>query len=141
MIFSKQQLFSDDQAITATAISTNIIDLGVTRTPKYAAAALSGDVGKAMVPILVQCTTAFNNLTSLTITIVTGASSTAPATVIFSQVVLRAALVPGFTITVDQLPKGVVGRYLAVNYTVTGTAPSTGNFTAGLTMGNHTNDI
>ena len=29
MILSQQQIFSDDQAITATAISENVIDLGL----------------------------------------------------------------------------------------------------------------
>ena len=33
MILSAQQLFSDDQAITASADSTNVIDLGVPGTP------------------------------------------------------------------------------------------------------------
>ena len=42
MIFSAQQIFSDDQAITGDAISTNVIDTGVRGTPYDAAAALNG---------------------------------------------------------------------------------------------------
>ena len=66
MIFSAQQLFSDDQAITASADSTNVIDLGVAGTPYGAAAALNRDIGDgAGIPILVQITEAFEYLTSL----------------------------------------------------------------------------
>ena len=32
MILSAQQIFSDGQALTATAVSTNLIDLGATGT-------------------------------------------------------------------------------------------------------------
>ena len=64
MILSAQQLFSDDQAITATAVSTNVIDLGVAGTPYGAVAALNQDVGKgAGVPVLIQVTEDFDNLT------------------------------------------------------------------------------
>ena len=55
MILSAQQIFSDDQAVTATAISTNVIDLGAPGTPYDAAAALNQDIGKGCpIPVLVQ---------------------------------------------------------------------------------------
>ena len=140
MIFSKQQLMSDHQAITATVMSTNIIDLGVTRAPVGAKKAVNGDMGKAMVPLLVQVTEDFNNCTSVRVDVVVGATTT-PTTVVFTQTILLADLKAGKTITIDQLPKGITGRYLGVKYTVVGTAPSAGQVMAGLTMGNHTNDI
>jgi len=140
MILSAQQLFSDDQAITATADSTNVIDLGAPGTPVRAAAALSNDKGPgAGIPLLIQVTEDFNNLTSLKITISKGAT-TALGTEIASRTVLLADLVAGYQFPVNVLPKDADLRYLGVEYTVTGTAPTTGKVTAGIVMGVQTND-
>ena len=139
MILSAQQLFSDQQAITATANSTNVIDLGVRGTPYDAAAALHGDIGPGnKIPVLVQVTEDFNNATSITVNIETGAT-TALNTVIASQVIPLADLVAGKQISIDVLPNGITERYLGISYTLIGTAPSTGKFTAGISMGNQTN--
>jgi len=139
MIFSAQALFSDDQAITATADSTNVIDLGAAGTPYGGAAAFTRDVGKgAKVPVLVQVTADFNNLTSLAISISTGAT-TALGTKIVTQTILLADLVAGKQISIDCLPEDITGRYLGIEYVVAGTAPSTGKITAGITMGNQSN--
>ena len=93
MIFSAQQLFSDDQAITASADSTNVIDLGVAGTPFDAAAALNQDIGKgSKIPFLVQVTEAFDNLTSLEIKVSIGAT-TALGTTVISQTILLTSLV------------------------------------------------
>lgn len=139
MILSKQQTFSDDQAITATAVSTNVIDLGEAGTPYGAAAALNFDIGKGvMVPILAQVTEDFDNLTSLNIAIETG-STTALGTVVVSQDVLLADLVAGKQMSIQVLPNDITEQYLGMRYTVTGTAPTAGAITAGITMGNQTN--
>ncbi len=139
MIFSAQQLFSDDQAITASADSTNVIDLGVAGTPYGAVAALNQDVGKgAKVPFLVQVTEVFNNLTSLEVKISTGAT-TALGTTIISQTILLADLVVGKQMSIDVLPNDITERYLGIEYVVVGTAPTTGKVTSGITMGNQTN--
>lgn len=139
MIFSAQQLFSDDQAITASADSTNVIDLGLPGTPFGAAAALNDDIGKgAKVPLLVQVTEDFDNLTSLEIKLSTGAT-TALGTTIASQVILLADLVAGKQLNLDYLPNGIVEQYLGVEYVVVGTAPTAGTITAGITMGVQTN--
>ncbi len=139
MIFSAQLIFSDDQAIIATAISTNVIDLGVAGTPFDAVAALNQDVGKGnKIPILIQVTESFNTLTSLTIAIETGAT-TSLGTVVISKSVLLADLVAGYQFPVDVLPNEIDERYLGVRYTVVGTDPTEGIITAGITMGNQTN--
>lgn len=139
MIFSAQQLFSDDQAITANADSTNVIDLGVAGTPYGGVAPLNRDIGKgAKVPFLVQVTEDFNNLTSLTVNVSTGAT-TALGTTIVSQTILAADLLAGKQISIDVLPNDITERYLGIEYVVTGTAPTTGKVTAGITMGNQTN--
>ena len=139
MIFSINQLFSDDQAITASADSTNVIDLGVPATPYGAAAALNDDVGKgAKIPLLVQVTEAFNNLTTLEVKLSTG-STTGLGTTIASQVIALADLLVGKQINLDFLPNGIVEQYLGLEFVVVGTAPSTGKITGGITMGNQTN--
>lgn len=139
MILSAQQLFSDDQAITATAVSTNVIDLGAPGTAYGAAAAFTQDIGKgAKVPLLVQVTADFDNLTTLAIAIETG-STTALGTVIATQTIALADLIAGKQISLDYLPNDIKERYLGIRYTVTGTAPTTGTVTAGITMGVQTN--
>lgn len=142
MIFSKEQLFSDDQAVTATAISSDVIDLGVRGTPYDAAAALIGDTGKGNpVPIRAQVTEAFNNLTSLQIDVISSTSEdlTGSPIVLYSVTVLLAALVQGYSIPLQFLPIQCTNRYLGMKYTVTGTAPTTGKMHSGITMGNQTN--
>lgn len=139
MILSAQQLFSDAQAITATAISTNVIDLGAPGTPYAAVAPLHQDVGKgAKIPLLAQVVADFNNLTSLDIAIETGAT-TALGTVIATFTILLADLLAGKQIPLDVLPNDIKERYLGLRYTVTGVAPTTGAITAGITMGVQTN--
>lgn len=139
MILSAQQIFSDDQVITASADSTNVIDLGVPGTPFGAVAPLNNDKGKGnKVPILIQVTEAFNTLTSLEIKISTGAT-TALGTTVISKVVPLADLVVGYQFPVEVLPNEIDERYLGIEYVVVGTAPTLGKITAGITMGNQTN--
>jgi hypothetical protein len=139
MILSAQQLFSDDQAITASADSTNVIDLGVAATPYDAAAALNQDVGKgAKIPLLVQVTADFATLTSLTINLSTG-STTSLGTTIASQVIAVADLLAGKQFNLDFLPNGITERYLGIEYVVGGSNATAGNITAGITMGVQTN--
>ena len=139
MIFSAQQIFSDDQAITVSEDSTNVIDLGAAGIPYGAVAALNQDIGKgAKIPVLVQVTEAFNTLTSLTIKISTGAT-TALGTEIASQTIALADLLVGKQINIDVLPLNVKERYLGIEYVVTGTPPTLGKITAGISMGNQTN--
>lgn len=143
MILSAQNLFSDDQAITATAISTNVIDLGAAGTPYDAAAALNRDIGKGTpIPILIQVTEAFATLTSLTITIesdsVAGLSSS-PVVAFSSGAIAAAALVVGKKISINVMPDDITGRYLGIRYTVGGSNATTGKIVAGISMGNQTN--
>ena len=141
MILSQQLLLSDDQAITATALSTNVIDLGLAGTPYDAAAPLNNDKGKgAKVPILIQVTEDFNTLTSLTVTIeVAATAAMTSSTVLSTEVIALADLVAGKQTFTQVLPNGADQRYLAVRYTVTGTNPTLGQVTAGISMGNQTN--
>jgi len=141
MILSAQQILSDDQAITATAISTNVIDLGVPGTPYAAAAALNFDVGKGTpICFLAQVTEAFNTLTTLTFTLETSANSDLSAsTVLATEEVALADLIPGKQMFMQVLPSGITERYLGTRYTVAGTPPTLGRVTVGPTLGNQTN--
>jgi len=141
MIFSINQLFSDDQAVTATAVSTNVIDLGVPGTPHRAVAPLNQDIGKgASVPVLIQVTSDFATLTSLTVTVeVSAAAAMTSPVVLASEVILVADLVAGKQTHLQVLPNGADLRYLAVRYTVGGSNATAGTITAGISMGNQTN--
>lgn len=142
MILSAQQLFSDDQAVTATAISENVIDLGVRGTPYDAAAALNGDIGKgAKIPLLAQVTADFATLTSLTITVETSDNADlTSSTVLYSSGAIAAAdLVEGYQLPIDVIPNGATGRYIGLRYTVGGSNATAGTITAGISMGNQTN--
>jgi hypothetical protein len=140
MILSQQQLFSDDQAITATAVSTNVIDLGVPGTP-FGGNQLNQDIGKGNpIPILVQVTEAFNTLTSLTITLeVSAAAGMTSPRVLATETILLADLKAGKQMFNQVIPNGAGLRYLGVRYTVGGSNPTQGKILAGISMGNQTN--
>lgn len=142
MIFSAQQLFSDDQAITASADSTNVIDLGAPGTPYGAAAALNDDVGKgAKIPLLVQVTTDMTaaGAATLTVNISTGSTTALGTTIASSAVIPVADLVAGKQISIDVLPNDITERYLGIEYVVATGPMTAGNITAGIVMGVQTN--
>ncbi|EIY2246820.1 TPA: Bbp16 family capsid cement protein [Klebsiella pneumoniae] len=129
MLLDQQALFSAAQAITATAASTNVIDTGSNK-----------DVGKyGDIPLLIQVVEGFNNLTSLTVTVQTDDNSAfSSASDVLSMTIPLASLVLGYKSPVITLPMKME-RYIRLNYTVTGTAPTTGKVTAGITGGVQTN--
>ena len=129
MLFDAKLLMSSGQAITATAASTDVIDRGDSK-----------DVGKdGSVPIVVQVTETFNNLTSLAIAIQTDSDSGFGTVKTLATVTVALAdLKAGYQLPIITLPKGCQ-RYLRLNYTVTGTAPTTGKVTAGIVAGVQTN--
>lgn len=129
MLLDQQALFSAAQAITAMAASTNVIDTGSNK-----------DVGKyGDIPLLIQVVEGFNNLTSLTVTVQTDDNSAfSSAADVLSMTIPLASLVLGYKSPVITLPMKME-RYIRLNYTVTGTAPTTGKVTAGITGGVQTN--
>lgn len=143
MIFDKTLQFSDQQAITATAASTNAIDFGAMGRAYGHAADLSRDVAKSVkIPLLIQVTEAFNNLTSLKIDIELDSTETfTPDKTITIGTFLLAELRAGFQVPWTLLPQGISLRYAQLKYTVTGTAPSTGKITAGIVAGVQTNGV
>lgn len=143
MIFDKTLLFSDAQAITADAASTNVVDLRAAGTVYGAAAALTKDIGKGQaIPLLVQVVEAFNTLTSLTITVQCDSveNFASPKNVV-SQTIALADLVAGKTVSLVAVPPGVDERYMRIYYDVTGTDPTAGKITAGIVHGVQTNGV
>lgn len=139
MIFDRSLLMSNAQAITATAASTDVIDLGATNTVFGAATALVRDIGRGYeIPLRVQVVTAFNNLTSLSVSVQVddNSSFSSPKTVQISQAIPLASLIAGYVFEEVALIPGVNERYMRLNYTVVGTAPTLGAITGGITLAN-----
>lgn len=124
MILDEQGLFSNNQAVTGTAVSENVLDLG-SREVSFG----------TPVPIFIQVTETFNNLTSLSIKVQTSADENfGTAADLIEQTILAADLTKGAQSTIKFLPKGNLG-YMRLVYTVTGTNPSKGKILAGIADG------
>lgn len=129
MIFDAQNLFSKAQAVTATAVSTNTLDLG------------RGDYGPSESVSLVVCASGYT-AGSLTVELQTAdacsdtGALTSPVTVA-SFPVSAAALKEGGTIVAARLPHHLK-RYVALAYTAPSgegaVAPAGGSITAGLAL-------
>lgn len=146
MIFDKQNLFSEAQAITASAGSTNVIDLGAMGIPYGSKEAPVRDIGKGPeTPLLVQVVEAFDNLTSLTIGVQTCDDPDFASGVIDHSVSIDIpleSLAAGYQMSPAILPFADIdgmGRYMRLYYTVTGTAPTAGAITAGIVAGIQSN--
>lgn len=134
MIFDKQTLMSDQQAITATAGSMNQIDLTPRGSSLYS---MVRDIGPGRpIPIAVQVTENFNNLTSLQVSLETDEDVAfgSPQVVRQTQAIPLASLVAGYKFLIDWVPRGTNERYMRIKYTVVGTAPTAGKVTAGITL-------
>ena len=122
MLLDAQNLFSENQAITTgTIASTNVVKFG------------KNDV--SYVPIIIQVTSAFSDLTSLAVNIqtATDAAFTSPVTLLSASLPL-ASLTAGAKFPISYLPKGNLG-YIRLTYVVTAaqnTTESTGKITAGV---------
>lgn len=142
MIIDQTNVYSDSQAITATAASTNIIDVGAAGTAFGHAAAVARDIGKATeIPLYLAVTEAFNNLTSLKVSFQTDDSTGfGSAITVGERTYLLAELTLGARLPFPaEIPEGTTGRYTRINYTVAGTAPSTGKIFAGVVAARQSN--
>lgn len=120
MILDKQLEFSDAQAITATAASTNLVDFGHAKDVSF---------GEPL-EMLIKVIEVFDNLTSLKVDVeVDDNASFSSATVIGSSTQLLAALTAGAEFPINFVPTGTE-RYMRLNYTVVGTTPTTGTVNA-----------
>lgn len=132
-IISAQEIYSDQQAITASAASTNVIDFGTPGTWVHATTPIVDDKGTSKICLGIQVTEDFDALTSLDIAFETDNNAAfASATEIFSQNVLLADLVAGKKLPVRHIPFNTLEPYTRVNYTVNGSNPTVGKITAGI---------
>lgn len=147
MIFDKTLQFSDQQAVTATAASTNIIDLRAVGRAYGAAADLKRDLGLNCepIPLLIQVTEAFTaaGAGTLTVTIETDDNEAfaSPTVVWSSGAIGKAALVPGYRFGIIQVPLGVVERFVRLNYTVATGPMTAGKIVAGFVADVRTNPL
>ena len=125
MIIDKALQLSKEQAVTASAASTNYIDMKA--------------AGGAYEPVFVvaQVDVNFATLTSLTIGIQTATDSafTSPTTILSSGAIPVASLLAGKVVFQERLPMDTK-RYVRAYYTVTGS-----NATAGKISLNMTKDV
>ena len=118
------------QAITATAASVDQIDLGPLGQGQTIRDIGVGDD----LYLVVRSVAAFNNLTSLTVALQTDdtAAFSTPATLWTSAAIPLAQLTANRTHAVFSLKgaQGTYERFIRLNYTVAGTAPTTGSIEA-----------
>jgi len=151
MILDLQSMFSGAvgadgtktaQAVTATAVSTNVMDLrAVGGSPALVDNGILGGQGLFLIVI---CSAAFNNLTSLTVTLESDSASglgSSPVVHFSSGAIALAALTANTTLIRIPLPVADYKRYLGLRYTVAGTAPSTGSLLAFLSFDHGKNPI
>lgn len=118
MLIDNELVLSSDQAVTATARSTNVFDAGST-------GAAPGNSTR----LKVHVTEAFNNLTSIDFTFESDDNAAFSSAQVHQKVnVLLAALTLGKVIDLGEVPDGAE-QYWSVKYTVNGTAPTTGKVT------------
>lgn len=126
MITDKLLRVSEDQAVTATAVSTNTIDLGVAR-----------DMGEGMNLYMVfTVTETFATLTSLTIDVITddnaalssGAVNASTGAITLASGGLAAG--QQYAVRINPDIAGVGERYMGAKYTVSGSNATAGKITA-----------
>lgn len=138
MLFDTQSLFSDAQAVTGSAASTNVIDLGAPGTPQHAVAPITQDLGRGRpIPIVVQVVTDFAALTSLQVglQVDTVENFASPTTVVSTAAIALANLKAGYRFSLEWLPTGMDERFARLYYTVGGSNATAGAITAGLVFG------
>lgn len=125
MILDAHNEFSNGQAVTATAISTNVIDTGTDQNP------VKDLGGPEPIWLVLQVDTSFAAADAATLTATlesaeNEALSTNAAVHFTTGALALAALTAGTTLAVVALPTGDYRKYLGLRYTV-----GTGPFTAG----------
>lgn len=122
-LFDFENLFSNEQAVTASAASTNIVDLGA-----------ENQRHGSKRTVIFAVTEDFATLTSLTLSLEHDSAEGmgTKATLIQGPAIAAADLVAGATFELP-IPKGA-NQYIQAYYTVTGTNASAGKVTAGIVL-------
>ena len=127
MIMDSQLLFSDEQAVTAAADSTNVVDLGVAR-----------DIGISDLWLFLLVTETMDDTgddSTLAVTLVTDDNAALSSDSVVMSLVTIPALTAAGTIYFWRIPTEILvayERYLALAYTPGNGNLSAGKFTAGI---------
>lgn len=127
MILDSGNLYSDQQAVTTTASSTNVLKL-----PK--------NLGRGEpTPLFVQVTESFAGGTSLAVAVRTsstlsGSNLNSPTTLLTTAAIPTATLKAGYRFPIGYANKDML-EYSDLNYTVVGTMTA-GKITAGISFNN-----
>lgn len=114
MLLDLETLFSDNQAVTTTAASTNVVR---TATGKFKEISFGNPM-----PLLIQVVTDFAGLTSVKVSVQTATDEafTSPVTLAETGAIPVASLKAGYRFPINFVPKGNLG-YMRLYYTVVGT--------------------
>lgn len=139
MILDTQNLFSDDQNLTASGVSTNLIDLGAGGTPAIGTSALGRQIGIGEpIEILIQLTAAAGGTSPTLIATLqqdtVAAFSSATALAVSNTLAGGSA---GDRLSIHWVPHNVTERFLRLSYTLAGTSPDY-TLTAGVVLGTQT---
>ncbi len=128
MLYDLESLFSNNQVITASAVSENVVCFAKGEFKEVA-------FGTPL-PLRIQVTKTFAGLTSLTVEVQTASDAdfSDVETLATSGAIEADKLVAGYTFPVNFIPRGNKG-YMRLNYTVAGTATD-GTITAGVVAAN-----
>lgn len=136
MLLNSQEVFSDAQAVTATAISTNVIDLNAVAGPNAIQDIGSGEDMFLVVTTLTAATDTGSDAT-LTVTLESDTAvglGAAPVVHFSTGALAFAAFSPaGTNLAIVKLPTAEYKRYLGVRYTVASGPLTAGTFDAYLT--------
>ena len=129
MLYDKECLFSENQAITADAASTNVIKMSKGQLKEVAFG--------TPIPLRIQVTETFATLTSLEIKVqtATDAAFTTPVDLASTGAIAAATLKAGYVASINFITKGNLG-YMRLYYDVTGSNATAGKITAGIVAGN-----
>lgn len=121
MILDEQGMFSNNQPITKTCASENVLDMG-NREVSFG----------TPIELFIQISEDFNNLTSLTIKVQTSKDEEFSDPVdLIEQIMELVELKKGAEATIKFLPKGNLG-YMRLNYEVDGENPTQGKILASI---------
>ncbi len=134
MILNKNLLLSDGQAITATAISENVIAWEGMDMAPYETSAIARNLGAGTpIPILIQVIEDFATLTSLTITLETSAAAALTSSTVLASTgtIAAASLLAGYRPSFTRfMPDATMLAYFGLRYTVGGSNATAGKITA-----------
>lgn len=139
MILDTTLVFSDQQAVTGSAPSVNVIDLGSTGTSYGGSAPLTRDLGKGQpIEIAVSVGQSFAGLASLQVAVQTSPDNLNWTTRDSGRVVSVSELVAGYAFHVPNVIQSAPDRFVRLFYTVTGTATQ-GTINAAIAASRQTN--